>query len=115
MSSYYLSKKLTLAELSQLGIDFDFENLKSNLKLHIPNSDIKIFECQFIGLSIPKKLPKTSSIIEISIQGKPISSIFDSFDQIDVHETEFVPFVYFRYKILLEMGITLNDVCIYKI
>jgi len=115
MQAYYLSDKLTLSQLALLGIDFDYQNLKSNIKLHVPDRDIKIFECQLSGLDYPKKLPKTNSIIEISIQGKPLNDMFDSFDRIEVHKTEFIPFIYFRYKILLEMGITLKDIHIYEI
>jgi hypothetical protein len=115
MQAYYLSDKLTLSQLALLGIDFDYQNLKSNIKLHVPDRDIKIFECQLTGLDYPKKLPKTDSIIEILIKEKPIIDMFDSFDQIEVYKTEFIPFIYFRYKILLEMGITLNDIHIYEI
>ena len=115
MQAYYLSDKLTLSQLALLGIDFDYENLKSIIKLHIPDRYIKLFECELTGLVYPKKLPKTDSIIEKSIKGRPINDMFDSFDQIEVYKTEFIPFVYFRYKTLLSMGITLNDIHIYEI
>lgn len=115
MKAYNFSKKLNLSQLAISGIDFDYQNLNSNIKLYMPDRDIKLFECELIGVDYPKKLPKTDSIMEISIKGKPINDIFDNFCQIEVIKVDFIPFVYFRYKILHSMGITLKVINIYEL
>jgi hypothetical protein len=114
MKKFRLSQSILANELIPHGIETEFDQTNSKMKLSISDKNLEIFRCDLVEEDYPMDYPDTISILEIVIENS-MFSIDQKIDMFSTNQSEQLIFGYFEYQVLKQMGIKLTEILCYKL